>query len=41
MEIQFPVTVDLFGHHLLIHPILESIGIFIAMRYYAFLRKKT
>ncbi|WP_313373892.1 prolipoprotein diacylglyceryl transferase [Chishuiella sp.] len=40
MEIQFPVTVDLFGHHLLIHPILESIGIFIAMRYYAFLRKK-
>ncbi|WP_413533060.1 prolipoprotein diacylglyceryl transferase [Empedobacter brevis] len=39
MIIEFPVTVDFFGHSVLIHPILESIGIFIAMRYYAFLRK--
>lgn len=40
MTIDFPVTVELFGHSVLIHPILETIGIFIAMRYYAFLRKR-
>lgn len=40
MTIDFPVTVELFGHSVLVHPILESIGIFIAMRYYAFLRKR-
>lgn len=40
MAISFPVTVELFGHAVLIHPILESVGIFIAMRFYAFLRKK-
>ena len=40
MTIDFPVTVELFGHSVLIHPILETVGIFIAMRYYAFLRKR-
>ena len=40
MTIDFPVTVELFGHSVLIHPILETVGIFIAMRYYGFLRKR-
>lgn len=39
MTIDFPVSIEIFGHSVLIHPILESVGIFIAMRYYAFLRK--
>ncbi|MGV0967207.1 prolipoprotein diacylglyceryl transferase [Empedobacter falsenii] len=40
MTIDFPVSIEIFGHSVLIHPILESVGIFIAMRYYAFLRKR-
>ena len=40
MTIDFPISIDIFGHSVLIHPILESVGIFIAMRYYAFLRKR-
>ena len=39
MTIDFPVTVELFGHSVLIHSILEKVGIFIAMRYYRFIRK--
>ncbi|WP_353165297.1 prolipoprotein diacylglyceryl transferase [Empedobacter brevis] len=41
MTITFPVTVELFGYSVLVHPILESIGIFIAMRYYMFLKKRS
>ena len=40
MTIDFPVSIEIFGHSVLIHPILESVGIFIAMRYYVFLRKR-
>jgi len=40
VTIDFPVSIEIFGHSVLIHPILESVGIFIAMRYYAFLRKR-
>ncbi len=40
MQIEFPVTVTLFGYSVLIHPILEWIGIFLAMRLYAILKKK-
>ena len=40
MTIDFPVSIEIFGHSVLIHPIFESVGIFIAMRYYAFLRKR-
>ena len=40
MTIDFPISIDIFGHSVLIHPILESVGIFIAMRYYVFLRKR-
>lgn len=40
MTIDFPVSIEIFGHSVLIHPILESVGIIIAMRYYAFLRKR-
>lgn len=38
--INFPVTVSLFGHSVLIHPILESFGMFIGMRMYFFLKRK-
>jgi len=41
VTITFPVTVELFGHSVLVHPIIESIGIFIAMRYYMFLKKRS
>ncbi len=40
MNIDFPVTVSLFGKEIWIHPILETIGIFIGMRYYYFLKKR-
>lgn len=40
MTIDFPVSFQLFGHSIWIHPILESLGIFIGMRYYYLLRKK-
>jgi len=40
VTIDFPVSIEIFGHSVLIHPIFESVGIFIAMRYYAFLRKR-
>lgn len=40
MTIDFPVSIEIFEHSVLIHPILESVGIFIGMRYYAFLRKR-
>ncbi|WP_322970578.1 prolipoprotein diacylglyceryl transferase [Faecalibacter sp. LW9] len=39
MTIDFPVTVNLFGHSVLIHPILEWIGIFVGMRLYGFLKR--
>lgn len=39
MQIEFPVTISLFGYSLLIHPVLEWIGIFLGMRLYAFLKK--
>lgn len=40
MSIDFPVSVSLFGKEIWIHPILETLGIFIGMRYYFFLKKK-
>lgn len=39
MSIDFPVTINLFGHSVLIHPILEWIGIFVGMRLYNFLKR--
>ena len=39
MNIQFPVTVDILGHAILIHPILEWIGIFVGMRLYGYLKR--
>lgn len=41
MQIDFPVTLHLFGKDILLHPVLESVGIFIAMRYYYFLKRKS
>ena len=40
MSIDFPVSISLFGHEVWIHPILETIGIFIGMRYYFLLKKR-
>lgn len=40
MSIDFPVTVSIFGNEIWVHPILETLGIFIGMRYYYFLKKK-
>lgn len=39
--IDFPVTLHLFGKDVWIHPILESLGIFMGMRYYYFLKRKS
>ena len=36
----FPFTFQLFGKTILLHPITESLGIFIGMRYYTFLKRK-
>jgi len=41
MPIHFPVTFDLFGKEILLHPLLESVGIFLAMRYYFYLKNKS
>lgn len=38
--IDFPVTLHIFGHDILLHPITESLGIFVAMRYYTWLKRK-
>lgn len=37
---EFPLTFEFFGHKILAHPILESLGIFIGMRYYFYLKRK-
>ncbi|MCU7614512.1 prolipoprotein diacylglyceryl transferase [Chryseobacterium sp. GMJ5] len=37
----FPVTFDIFGKTILAHPVFETVGIFIAMRYYFFLKRKS
>lgn len=37
--LDFPVSVSILGNEIWIHPILETIGIFIGMRYYFFLRR--
>ena len=41
MPIHFPVTFDFFGNEILLHPVLESLGIFLAMRYYFYLKRKS
>lgn len=40
MPIHFPVTFGFFGKEVLLHPVLESVGIFLAMRYYFYLKKE-
>ncbi|WP_144281270.1 prolipoprotein diacylglyceryl transferase [Chryseobacterium echinoideorum] len=37
----FPVTFQIFDHTILAHPVLETIGIFIGMRYYFYLKRKS
>ncbi|OPC06849.1 diacylglyceryl transferase [Elizabethkingia ursingii] len=39
--IDFPATLHLFGKDILLHPVLESLGIFLGMRYYFFLKRKS
>ncbi len=39
--IDFPVSFNLFGTQFLLHPVLESFGIFLAMRYYWFLKRES
>lgn len=36
----FPYTIHIFGKTVLAHPVIETIGIFIAMRYYYYLKRK-
>lgn len=36
----FPVTFQFFDKTILLHPITESLGIFLGMRYYTFLKRK-
>lgn len=40
MAIDFPVSVSIFGKEIWVHPILETVGIFIGMRYYFFLKRR-
>jgi len=35
----FPVTFHIFGKEILLHPVTESLGIFIGMRYYTFSKR--
>lgn len=37
----FPVTFEIFGNTILAHPVFETIGIFLAMRYYFYLKRKS
>lgn len=37
----FPVTFHLFGKSILAHPVFETAGIFIGMRYYFYLKRKS
>lgn len=37
----FPVTIKLFNEPVLLHGIMEALGIFVGFRYYLFLRRKS
>lgn len=37
----FPVTFQIFGKTILAHPVFETLGIFVAMRYYFYLKRKS
>ncbi len=37
----FPVTFHIFGKTILAHPIFEAVGMFIGMRYYFYLKRKS
>ncbi|WP_347217422.1 prolipoprotein diacylglyceryl transferase family protein [Chryseobacterium sp.] len=37
----FPVTFHIFGHTILAHPLFEAVGIFLGMRYYFYLKRKS
>jgi len=39
-SMQFPVTISIFNQPVLLHGILEALGIFAGFRYYLYLRKK-
>jgi prolipoprotein diacylglyceryltransferase len=39
--IDFPLTFQIFGQTILAHPVFETIGIFLGMRYYFFLKRKS
>ena len=41
MSIDFPVTFQFFGYQILMHPVLESVGIFLSMRYYFYLKRRS
>ena len=38
---EFPVTFQIFGQTILAHPVLETLGIFIGMRYYFYLKRNS
>lgn len=37
----FPVTFDIFGKTILAHPLFEAVGMFLGMRYYFYLKRKS
>jgi len=41
MIIDFPLTFQIFGKTVLAHPVFETVGIFLAMRYYFYLKRKS
>ncbi len=41
MKIEFPLTFHIFGQTILAHPVFETLGIFLAMRLYFYLKRKS
>lgn len=39
--IDFPLSFHIFGQTVLAHPVFETVGIFVAMRYYFYLKRKS
>jgi prolipoprotein diacylglyceryltransferase len=37
----FPVTFHIFGKTILAHPLFEAVGMFLGMRYYFYLKRKS
>jgi len=41
ITIDFPLKFEIFGRIILAHPVFETVGIFLAMRFYYYLKRKS